>query len=112
DRFGKPRAVMAVILTILLIMISSIPTLRWVPVFGLIPFLFWGAMGWASVTPQQYSLIAIKEDHEAILVALNSSAVSLGSAAGTALGGAALVAGLNVGTLPYVTAAFVACALV
>jgi predicted MFS family arabinose efflux permease len=76
-----------------------------------LPFLIWGGMGWASVTPQLCSLTQIEPDREAILVALNSSAVSLGGAVGTALGGLALSGGLGVAKLPYITAAFVLCAL-
>lgn len=112
DRIGKPQVVMAMIIAVLLLTITAIPVLRWVPIFGFLPFLLWGAMGWASVTPQQYSLIKIKADHEAILVALNSSAVSLGSVIGTALGGLALASGLGAGKLPYVTSIFLFCALV
>ncbi len=112
DRTGKPQIVMATILAVLLLTILAIPPLRGVPLWGMLPFLIWGAMGWASVTPQQYSLIKIKADHEAILVALNSSAVSLGSVMGTALGGMALASGFDAGKLPYATAIFVFCAFV
>jgi predicted MFS family arabinose efflux permease len=111
DRVGKPQVVMAVILSILLLTITGIPVLRGVPLLGLAPFLVWGAMGWASVTPQQSSLIEIKANHEAILIALNSSAVSLGSVIGTVLGGVALAGGLSPAKIPYVTSVFVACAL-
>lgn len=110
DRVGKPQLVMAMIVATLFLVIASIPTLRSVPVVGLLPFLLWGALGWASVTSQQCSLIEIKSDHEAILVALNSSAVSLGSVVGTALGGLALAGGLNAMYLPYMTAIFLVCA--
>jgi predicted MFS family arabinose efflux permease len=112
DRVGQPQRVMVFILAILLTAITAIPTLGGVPTLGLLPFLIWGAMGWASVTPQQYSLIKLKEGHEAILVALNSSAVSLGGAFGTVLGGMALSRGVAAGTLPYVTSVFVLCALI
>ena len=112
DRFGKPQVVMAIILSILMLSITAIPTLRWFPVLGLLPFLIWGGMGWASVPTQQHSLIKIKADHEAILVALNSSAVSLGGVVGTALGGIALASGFAAEKLPYVTSIFVFCALV
>ena len=112
DRTGKPQVVMAMILVVLWLMITVIPALSWVPVLGHLPFLIWGAMGWASVTPQQYVLIETKADHEAILVALISSAVSLGSVVGTALVGAALASGLDAGKLPYVTSIFVFCAFV
>ncbi len=111
DRMGKPQVVMAIILSVLLVTITAIPILRGVPILGLLPFLAWGAMGWASVTPQQYSLIKIKANHEAIFVALNSSAVSLGSVIGTAMGGVALARGLSPEKLPYVTSILVFCAL-
>lgn len=110
DRMRKPQVVMAMILAVLWLMITVIPVLSWVPFLGLLPFLVWGAMGWASVTPQQYILIEIKADHEAILVALISSAVSLGSVVGTALVGIAFAGGLGAGKLPYVTSVFVFCA--
>lgn len=112
DRSGKPQTIMAVILSALFVMIFSIPFLRDLPVIGYVPFLIWGAMGWASVMPQQYSLIRLKPGYEAILVALNSSAVSLGSVVGTMLGGLALTSGLDARNLPYATAGFVLCALI
>lgn len=113
DRMAsRPQLVMTMILAILFLMIISIPILRGIPVLGFLPFLIWGAMGWASVTPQQYSLIKIKAGHEAILVALNSSAVSLGSVVGTILGGVALNNGLSAGNLPYMTSIFVFSAFV
>ena len=112
DRVGKPQRVMAVILTTLFLVLVAIPGLRWVPIFGFLPFLLWGSMGWATVTPQQYSLIEAEAGHEAIVVALNSSAVSLGSVVGTALGGLALAGGIGAGYLPYVMSVFIFCALV
>jgi predicted MFS family arabinose efflux permease len=111
DRKGDPRILMTILLVILFVVIISIPSLRGVPVLGLLPFPLWGAMGWASVTPQQYRLIQMRPGHEAILVALNSSAVSLGSAFGTVLGGMALTGGFAAERLPYLTAIFVVCAL-
>jgi predicted MFS family arabinose efflux permease len=111
DRKGDPRILMTILLVVLFVVIISIPSLRGVPVLGLLPFPLWGAMGWASVTPQQYRLIQMRPGHEAILVALNSSAVSLGSAFGTLLGGMALTGGFAAERLPYLTAIFVVCAL-
>jgi predicted MFS family arabinose efflux permease len=112
DRTGQPQTIMVVILAVLLLTISAIPALRGVPVFGFLPFLVWGAMGWATVTPQQCSLMKLEPDHEAILVALNSSAVSLGGVVGTILIGFALAGGLGAGKLPYVATLFLVCALV
>jgi predicted MFS family arabinose efflux permease len=110
DRIGKPQFVMAMILAGLFLVITAIPIFRSVPFFGFLPFLLWGALGWATVTTQQFNLIQIKADHEAILVALNSSAVSLGGVIGTSMGGVALAGGLRAGNLPYVTAIFLLCA--
>lgn len=110
DRFARPQLVMVSIIGTLFLIITAIPLVREVRVFGLLPFLIWGALGWASVTPQQLTLIEIKADHEAILVALNSSAVSLGSVVGTALLSLALSGGLNAAHLPYVTSFFLLCA--
>ena len=112
DRTGNPRVAMAGILAVLFLSITAIPVLRGVPVWGLLPFLIWGAMGWSTVTTQQYNLMNIKAGHEAILVALNSSAVSLGGVVGTALGGLALAGGLSAGLLPYVTSVFLFFAVV
>lgn len=117
DRIGKPQVVMMMIIAILLFSITAIPVLNQVPVLGLLPFLVCGAMGWASVAPQQYSLlknrfINAKTDHEAILVALNSSAVSLGSVVGTALGGLALSSGLGAQNLSYAAAGLLLCAFI
>ena len=112
DRLQRPQIVMTIILVVLLATLASIPLLRVIPYFGLLPFLIWGAMGWASATPQQYSLMKIKPGHESILIALNSSAVSLGSVIGTALGGVVLVRGMDAGMLPYLTSVFILIALV
>lgn len=101
DRMGNPRAVTAAILVTLFGAIMALPSYGAVPVLGLLPFLIWGAMGWATMTPQQMSLIELEPGHEATLVALNSSAVGLGSVIGPALGGLALAGGLDVRYLPY-----------
>ncbi len=111
DRTGKPKRVMAGVLVSLLIAIASIPVLSSVSVLGLLPFLLWGAMGWATVTPQQCALIELQPQQEATLVALNSSAVSLGSVAGASLGGFAISCGMGVRALPYAAAALLVGAL-
>ena len=112
DRLKNPQIVMLLILATLTTTIGVIPVIRNDPIFGLVPFFIWGAMGWASVTPQQYNLIKINPDCEALCLTLITSAVSLGGAFGTALGGMALNSGLSANHLPYVTSALVCCALV
>jgi predicted MFS family arabinose efflux permease len=103
---------MVSILTTILIAILSIPIARSIPIIGILPFLIWGAMGWSTMTPQQYILNQLKPGQEATLVALNSSAVSLGGVVGPSLGGIALESGLKAQSLPYAAASFVFCALV
>lgn len=111
DRIGKPQWVMAIILSVLLAMYLLIPALRSIPVLGLLPFLIWGAMGWSTMTPQQCHLSQLKPGYDATLVALNSSAVSLGGVAGAVLGGLALASGLNAKNLPYAASSLLFCAL-
>ena len=104
DRIGKPKLLMTIILVLLLLMLIAIPTFHASPVLGLLPFFIWGALSWATVTPQQYNLLELGSNQHATLVALNSSAVSLGSVAGTALGGMALAGGFEIQSLPYFAA--------
>lgn len=69
-------------------------------------------MGWSTMTPQQYRLSQIKPGHDTTLVALNSSAVSLGGVGGAALGGLIIESGLDPRNLPYIAASVIVCALV
>jgi len=101
DRFGKPQWVMLSILGVQVITFLSIPTLSLFPLLGNLPFFLWGALGWSTMTPQQLRLSQLKPGHDATMVALNSTAVSLGSVFGTTLGGLALAGGLNMSHLPY-----------
>jgi len=112
DRGGKPQLLMAAILIALSLVITVIPIFRSVPVLGLLPFLLWGTLSWATVAPQQCRLIALKSNHDTTLVALNTSAFSLGSVVGIALGGLALGGGLGAKTLPYAASLFLLCAFV
>lgn len=112
DRIGKPQWVMAMILITLLTMYILIPVTRSIPILGLVPFLIWGAMGWSTMTPQQYHLSVLKPGHDATLVALNSSAVSLGGVAGAALGGIIIESGFEPKNIPYAAAILVFCAFV
>jgi predicted MFS family arabinose efflux permease len=111
DHLGNPRLVMAGILVTLLAAILALPTVGALPVLGLLPFLVWGAMGWAVMTPQQLALVELEPGHEATVVALNSSAVGLGSVFGPALGGLALAGGLAARYLPYAAGGLLLCAL-
>jgi predicted MFS family arabinose efflux permease len=111
DRFGRPKLVMAGILMSLILVLTAIPVLQSVPVLGLLPFLLWGALSWSTVTPQQCNLVEARPRHDTILVALNSSAVSLGSIAGASLGGLALAGELGARNLPFAASALLLGAL-
>ncbi|MGE0171934.1 MAG: MFS transporter [Oligoflexales bacterium] len=111
DRTHKPSWVMATILTILIAAILTLPLVHSIPFLGLAPFLVWGAMGWATVTPQQHTLISLQPEQSATLAALNGSAISLGSVLGSAFGGSAIASGLDVKNLPYAAASLLLCAL-
>lgn len=104
DRTKKPRAVMAVILIGLMLTFFSIPFTRDLPVMGLISFFLWGAFGWATTMPQQHVLFELSERHRAILSALNSSAIGLGSSLGTVIGGIVISSGFKVTNLPLLAA--------
>ena len=94
DRTKNPQGVMAFLLFFLSINFLVLPMLIEHSIVGLIPFLIWGAFGWATITPQQYSLFEKYENMRPMLSALNSSAIGLGGTIGTALGG--LLIGLGV----------------
>jgi predicted MFS family arabinose efflux permease len=112
DKTGNPRAVMAAILASLAVAVFALPTLGAVPVLGLLPFLLWGILGWATGAPQQLSLLELEPRHHASVVALNGSALGLGSVVCPALGGLALTCGLDVHKLPYAACGLLLCALV
>lgn len=111
DRLRNPRLLMAAILAILAAVFLSLPSLHGLPGLGLVPFLLWGALGWATMTPQIMSLIELEPGRESTLVALNGSALGLGGVLGPALGGLALAEGLAAHFLPYAASAVLLAAL-
>lgn len=111
DRTGRPALLMMGILIILAISMFSLPLTIGVPVLAFIPFLLWGATGWASQAPQQHVLLLSHPNQGATAVALNSSFNYLGSAVGSALGGIVLLAGLTPSQLPYTAGGLIVVAL-
>jgi predicted MFS family arabinose efflux permease len=63
----------------------------------------WSLVGWATFAPQQSRLIALEPANPAVVLALNSATIYLGSAAGAALGGL-LLGVMPVIDLPYASA--------
>jgi predicted MFS family arabinose efflux permease len=94
DKTKNPTMVMGAILTLMVTAILLIPSTIQLPIISCLPFLLWGAMGWASQTPQQHILIHAEPNHAAAAVALNSSTNYLGSSAGAMLGGILLANGV------------------
>jgi predicted MFS family arabinose efflux permease len=77
-------------------------------VFGLLWFFLAGIGNGGAAVPQQARLASMAPDSAAIVMALNGSAISLGSALGGALGGVTLAAGNQPSRLLIVAAAVLA----
>ena len=101
DKFKNTRLVMLIILILLALSFGSIPISINLPILGLIPFILWGAMGWATQAPQQHILLKNHPKHGGSAVALNSSINYLGSAIGSAVGGIILFNVNNTNVLIY-----------
>ncbi|MFG3207590.1 MFS transporter [Streptomyces sp. NPDC048192] len=112
DRTRRPFTVVGCVLTLLTAAHLALPAAAVGSWALVVPMVVWGAAGWALQVPQQHQLMAAQPDQAPVAVALNSSAVYLGSAIGSALGGTVIAAGVTPAALPYCTAALGALALV
>lgn len=101
DRFKNTRFVMLIILILLALSFGLIPISINLPILGLIPFILWGAMGWATQAPQQHILLKKHPEYGGSAVALNSSINYLGSAMGSAVGGIILFNANSTNVLIY-----------
>lgn len=98
DRFAAPRVLTVVLIVLLLnsilgmggLLLTSATALAVVAVSW---FFLQGAGNGGAAVPQQVRLGGIAPESAAIVMALNGSAISLGSALGSAVGGIALTAG-------------------
>lgn len=98
DRFSAPRVLTVVLIVLLLNSILGMAGLMLtsaiaVAVSGLIWFFAQGIGNGGAAVPQQVRLAGLAPASPAIVMALNGSAISLGSALGSGLGGVALAAG-------------------
>lgn len=112
DRTRKPRVVMAFVILGLALTLFSIPFTKEMPYAALVSFFLWGAFGWATPTPQQHVLFEFYENQRAILSALNSSAIGLGSSLGTAIGGVLIGSGFKAIELPFLSGTLLVAVLV
>ncbi len=87
DAWRNTRSLQTVILATLALALLTFPLLGRSFAGALVGLFVWGAAGWSSLAPQQHRLLALTREHGTVAVALNSSALYLGSSAGATLGG-------------------------
>ncbi len=111
DRTSRPFMLVACILGTMALAMLLLPVLA-PSTTVLIPLAFWGAAGWALQVPQQHTLLTARPDHGTVAVAINGSALYLGSAVGSALGGTVLSSGMRVSLLPVLAGGIAFSALI
>jgi DHA1 family inner membrane transport protein len=92
DRIG-PSATLALIGTVQLVMLPTVTIAPLAPLAMAGCVVVWSLAGWSFMTPQQARLVAIAPDRAPVMLALNASALYLGVAVGSAVGGFALRSG-------------------
>ncbi|MFF9900260.1 MFS transporter [Streptomyces longispororuber] len=108
DRTGRVLALVTGIVVLLTVSEASLPLLGAAAFPALV---VWGAAGWAFQVPQQHRLLALSPERGTVALALNNSALYLGSAVGSGAAGFALSAGLGAGALPWAAAGVAALGL-
>ncbi|OKI05329.1 MFS transporter [Streptomyces sp. CB02923] len=112
DRTGKVKALVGGVLVTVVAAQALLPLLASAALPGAaVALVLWGAAGWALQVPQQHRLLALRDDRGTVALALNNSALYLGSAVGSALGGLALAAGAEAYVLPWAAAGVAALGL-
>ncbi|WP_171171035.1 MFS transporter [Streptomyces sp. I05A-00742] len=111
DRTGRAAALVTAVLALVVGAQALLPLVAPAPLAAGLALVVWGAGGWALQVPQQHRLLEARPDRGPVVLALNNSALYLGSAVGSALGGLALSAGLDPGALPWAAAAVAALGL-
>ncbi|WP_106419538.1 MFS transporter [Salinicola tamaricis] len=103
DRFSGPRLTAAIMLLLSLALIALPLLLAVSPWLALLPIALWGAVGWALQVPQNSELMKAREPQGDgnLAVALNESALYLGSALGASIGGFALALHMPVDALSF-----------
>ncbi len=112
DRTGRVRALAGWLLVVIVVAQALLPVTAPVALPAVAALLVvWGAVGWAFQVPQQHRLLAAGAERGTVALALNNSALYLGSAVGSALGGLALSAGPAPSALPWAAAGVAAAGL-
>lgn len=99
DMFKFTNLIVLSIMILLLFSFILLPISIHTPIASCLPFLLWGAMGWATQAPQQHILIKNYKSYGETAVALNSSVNYLGSSIGSALCGSLLFITHNINML-------------
>ncbi|EAA9424213.1 TPA: MFS transporter [Klebsiella michiganensis] len=97
DRFQGPVLSFSIMIILAISLFLLSPTASIGSWFVMIPIAVWGAVGWALQVPQNNELIKARElqGDGNLAVALNESALYLGSAIGAAMGGILLLQNLS-----------------
>lgn len=106
DRVSGPKLV-AIIMLMLAISLAALPFTAEINAWlAMAPIAIWGAVGWALQVPQNNQLISAREGLGGgnVAVALNESALYLGSAIGAAAGGLIFAFQLGGWALPFAAA--------
>ncbi|WP_278387615.1 MFS transporter [Pseudomonas oryzihabitans] len=101
DRFRSAVLTLAIMVILAVSLLLLPQTAQWNHWLVMLPIAAWGAVGWALQVPQNNELIQARQ-HQGdgnLAVALNESALYLGSALGAAAGGFALLLEQPVGNL-------------
>lgn len=101
DRFGNPKMTLLIMLALMLSFFLLPVFANWDLRLAILPIVLWGAAGWALQVPQNNQLLYQREAQGDgnLAVALNESALYLGSAIGAALGGMALMLEVSISML-------------
>jgi len=106
DRVSGPKLV-AIIMLMLAVSLAALPFTAGINAWlAMVPIAIWGAVGWALQVPQNNQLISAREGLGGgnVAVALNESALYLGSAIGAAAGGLIFAFQLGGWALPFAAA--------
>lgn len=106
DRVSGPKLV-AIIMLMLTVSLAALPFTAGINAWlAMVPIAIWGAVGWALQVPQNNQLITAREGIGGgnVAVALNESALYLGSAIGAAAGGLIFAFQLGGWALPFAAA--------
>jgi predicted MFS family arabinose efflux permease len=92
DRLGSSRTLMVLCVAQMVLLPTIVAAPIGAAAMGVI-VVIWSLSGWSYMTPQQSRIVAIAPERAPALLSLNASAILLGVALGSAIGGQALAHG-------------------